>query len=257
MHVRRSPATRYTPLLELRPELRRDRQPVLGVEVVFEGAGEGQGACQSRSGREGQSIPGGGVGGAPPPGNGFANGKYPTSPHSATRNPHDVPHRPSLTSAHESARFAGISRGTVSCSATRSCSVQLQRAICTRDCALEGRSGPPWGGVGGIAAQRVVSAGISAAATSSSTAGTSSSATTSWIFGAALAACSRALRGSQRPRLGAPGRRAWRRVGRRGARRGAARRRAAAMPSAGQRASRWSSVGVGGLAQRARGRRRA
>src|SRR4051795_10337650 len=32
-----------------------------------------------------QSIPGGGVGGAPPPGTGFANGTYPTLPHSATQ----------------------------------------------------------------------------------------------------------------------------------------------------------------------------
>ena len=32
---------------------------------------------RSRSGRKGQSIPGGGVGGAPPPGNGFARGKVP------------------------------------------------------------------------------------------------------------------------------------------------------------------------------------
>src|SRR3954447_4958929 len=32
---------------------------------------------RSRSGRGGQSIPGGGVGGAPPPGNGFARGKVP------------------------------------------------------------------------------------------------------------------------------------------------------------------------------------
>src|SRR3954467_936989 len=31
----------------------------------------------SRSGRRGQSIPGGGVGGAPPPGNGFPRGKVP------------------------------------------------------------------------------------------------------------------------------------------------------------------------------------
>ena len=37
---------------------------------------------------DGQSIPGGGVGGAPPPGNGFAKAKYPTSSHSATQNPH-------------------------------------------------------------------------------------------------------------------------------------------------------------------------
>src|SRR5690348_8295283 len=47
----------------------------------------------SRSGEEaGQSIPDGGVGGAPPSGNGFAHATYPTSPHSATRNPHNVPH---------------------------------------------------------------------------------------------------------------------------------------------------------------------
>src|SRR3954470_2152203 len=32
-----------------------------------------------------QSIPGGGVGGAPPPGTGFANGTYPTPSHSATQ----------------------------------------------------------------------------------------------------------------------------------------------------------------------------
>ena len=32
-----------------------------------------------------QSIPGGGVGGAPPPGTGFASGTYPTLPHSATQ----------------------------------------------------------------------------------------------------------------------------------------------------------------------------
>src|SRR4051795_4292353 len=32
-----------------------------------------------------QSIPGGGVGGAPPPGTGFANGTYPTLSHSATQ----------------------------------------------------------------------------------------------------------------------------------------------------------------------------
>src|SRR4051812_24452058 len=31
-----------------------------------------------------QSIPGGGVGGAPPPGTGFASGTYPTLSHSAT-----------------------------------------------------------------------------------------------------------------------------------------------------------------------------
>src|SRR5690349_18620827 len=43
---------------------------------------------ESRSGREaGQSIPDGGVGGAPPSGNGFADSKYPTSSHSATQNP--------------------------------------------------------------------------------------------------------------------------------------------------------------------------
>src|SRR3954469_77683 len=38
------------------------------------------------AGEEGvQSIPGGGVGGAPPPGTGFARGTYPTLPHSATQ----------------------------------------------------------------------------------------------------------------------------------------------------------------------------
>src|SRR5215207_5921068 len=43
-------------------------------------------------GEEGvQSIPGGGVGGAPPPGTGFANGTYPTLPHSATQISTSVP----------------------------------------------------------------------------------------------------------------------------------------------------------------------
>src|SRR5689334_12963321 len=46
-----------------------------------------------RGGGVGQSIPGGGVGGAPPPGNGFAHAKYPTSSHSATQNPQSVPLR--------------------------------------------------------------------------------------------------------------------------------------------------------------------
>src|SRR3954453_4457226 len=70
---------------------------------------------RSRSGRGGQSIPGGGVGGAPPPGNGFARGKV----------PHFVPlcnTEPALrpTSAHvcpiahlEVAALQGFSRETV------------------------------------------------------------------------------------------------------------------------------------------------
>src|SRR4051794_18152417 len=52
----------------------------------------------SRSGRGGQSIPGGGVGGAPPPGNGFAKGKVPhfaplcnTEPASRPTTTHDRP----------------------------------------------------------------------------------------------------------------------------------------------------------------------
>src|SRR5690349_22450470 len=42
---------------------------------------------------EGQSIRGGGVGGAPPPRTGFASAKYPTSSHSATQISSDVPLR--------------------------------------------------------------------------------------------------------------------------------------------------------------------
>src|SRR4051794_40655551 len=38
-----------------------------------------------RQGEGGQSIRGGGVGGAPPPRTGFAASKYPTTPHSATQ----------------------------------------------------------------------------------------------------------------------------------------------------------------------------
>src|ERR687884_43365 len=40
----------------------------------------------------GQSIRGGGVGGAPPPRTGFAPATYPTTPHSATQNPLNAPH---------------------------------------------------------------------------------------------------------------------------------------------------------------------
>src|SRR3954452_10926184 len=66
-----------------RPEASGDRQPVLGVERVFEGAVKGQGSCLLA--KEVQSIPGGGVGGAPPPGTGFASATYPTLSHSATQ----------------------------------------------------------------------------------------------------------------------------------------------------------------------------
>ena len=70
------------------------------------------------------------------------------------------------------------------------CSVRFIRAICTSCCGFEALARPFGGRSGRNWPQRVVSAGISAAATSNSTAGTSRSATTSWIFGAALAACS-------------------------------------------------------------------
>ena len=196
-------------LAEVRPELGRDGQPVLGVEVVFEGAGEGQGACQIAKRKGGQSIPGGGVGGAPPPGNGFARGKV---PHFAPLCNTEPAFRP--TSSHcgpcvcvESARFAGtFVVGRFSC---RSALV-LQRRLHPRDLhaglrVRGGRSGPFGGRSGRNWRQRVVSAGISAAATSSSTAGTSRSATTSWIFGAAFAACSERCAALQRARLGGLG----------------------------------------------------
>src|SRR3954447_7377146 len=53
-----------------------------------------------------QSIRGGGVGGAPPPRNGFAAAKYPTSSHSATSNPHAVP--PADTDCEKTVGLQGI-----------------------------------------------------------------------------------------------------------------------------------------------------
>src|SRR4051794_12069337 len=78
------------PTGERRAELRGDREPVLRVERVFEGAVEGQGAYAKR-GAKVQSIRGGGVGGAPPPRTGFAKGTYPTMSHSATQLSSDLP----------------------------------------------------------------------------------------------------------------------------------------------------------------------
>ena len=100
-----------------------------------------------------------------------------------------------------------------------------------------------------------VSAGTSAAATSSSTAGTSRSATTSWIFGAALAACSE-RRAARRERASAAWAASVSRVGRRGARLGCSAAISAGMPSAGQRGCEVVERLLGRLAELRRGRRR-
>ena len=143
------------------------------------------------------------------PGTASQEAKYPTSPHSATQNPSSAPHRlvADASALAKVADLRGLCGGTdfVQIGA-RPAAPSLHRARSARGIAgsrgwirpFGGRSGRNW-------RQRVVSAGISAAATSSSTAGTSRSVTTSWIFGAAFAACSDRCGRSERARLGGLG----------------------------------------------------
>src|SRR4051812_8769968 len=95
----------------------------------------------------GQSIPGGGVGGAPPPGNGYAVAKYPTTPHSATSNPFPVPLRlyPDVLAVENRLICREFLGGAISCVATR----WAQDSVQARDlqAVLRFRGGP--GAAGG------------------------------------------------------------------------------------------------------------
>ena len=109
MHVLHRPREEHA-LAQLRPELRRDGQPVLGVEVVFEGAGEGQGACRIAK-REGRSVdPGWRSGRSPATRERLRTGKV---PHFAPLCNTEPALRPTLASSSFADRkvavFAGIS----------------------------------------------------------------------------------------------------------------------------------------------------
>src|SRR4051794_4823421 len=122
------------------------------------------------------------------PGTASQEAKYPTLSHSATQKPPCAPHRLRFVRSRTwkwqlcrafivgrfSCRMRAVLQGTVQ---RLGLHAVLPSARSSR--AREGGSGRNW-------RQRVVSAGISAAATSNRTAGTSSSAITSWILGAAL-----------------------------------------------------------------------
>src|SRR4051812_3886292 len=86
--------------------------------------------------RGGQSIRGGGVGGAPPPRTGFAMAKYPTSSHRATQNPTLLSRRHSADA--QSGRFRGFRAGGIG---PRGCTCACTGACCTAACATVGAGG--------------------------------------------------------------------------------------------------------------------
>src|SRR4051794_41515590 len=93
------------------------------------------------AGDSGQSIRGGGVGGAPPPRTGFAPATYPTSSHSATQNPTFLSRGHSIDA--ESGGFRAFRRGRlVPRDCTRACSARS----CKPACAATGVHGGVWGG---------------------------------------------------------------------------------------------------------------
>src|SRR3954453_10553963 len=67
LHAPLDPLREDDALAQRSPELGRDRQPVLGVEGVVEGAAEGHLSSRAPRGEEVDGERGGGVGGAPPP----------------------------------------------------------------------------------------------------------------------------------------------------------------------------------------------
>src|SRR4051812_13265656 len=126
------------------------------------------------------------------PGTASQEAKYPTSSHSATQNPLCDPHYLTFvaTRPEKVAICSNFAVGRFSCRSSGVLHVTLQHARLQAVLRFPAGFSPPGGRSGRNCRQRVVSAGISAAAINSRTAGTSSSATTSWILGAALAACS-------------------------------------------------------------------
>src|SRR4051812_3278130 len=102
---------------------------------------------RSRSGRGGQSIPGGGVGGAPPPGNGFARGKVPHFVPLCNTEPALRPTLPHLRchASGEGGHLQQLRGGTVFMQVERrpACDAAA-RAIAGR-LAVSGRVLAPWG----------------------------------------------------------------------------------------------------------------
>ena len=91
--------------------------------------------------RSGQSIRGGGVGGAPPPRTGFARGRYPTSSHSATQLSSNVPHFLSVVAvrAVNSLQIGGFAVGRVRVGRRARAHGRLQRtAVAGACCAPQG-----------------------------------------------------------------------------------------------------------------------
>src|SRR4051812_41879767 len=96
-----------------------------------------------REARRGQSIRGGGVGGAPPPRNGFAQGKVPHNAPLCNTEPARCPTR--LSRSQQSGRFAGLLRLE---GFGRRCTRRCNRAICRPRC-VSGAGCAPRVGRGG------------------------------------------------------------------------------------------------------------
>src|SRR5690242_5746651 len=95
------------------------------------------------AGDGGQSIRGGGVGGAPPPRTGFAPATYPTMPHSATRNPFYLPHWRHLVTLRTGKPCKLTGSGGVGVRRRRRNGL-CRRAACTRSCAARAVRGTLW-----------------------------------------------------------------------------------------------------------------
>src|SRR3954468_13925263 len=175
LHAALDPLREHHTIRQRRPELRRDRQPVLGVESVVEGAAEGHRSsrlprvapepnsrCPPREpeppdrGRRPTSLDadrGGGVGGAPPPRS------------AATLLPHNLPLRNSIctfspTGVHHLTpgrsrspwRWAIAGAGDRWRGTARLRKRRCRRAVCTRPCSATAgsvrplclRGGAPW-----------------------------------------------------------------------------------------------------------------
>src|SRR3954471_6175774 len=88
---RSTPRERYTPPLSAVRNFDGTVSRLLASRVCSKVPVKAKAHVSGEAGGGGQSIRGGGVGGAPPPRTGFAPAPYPTMPHSATRNPLCLP----------------------------------------------------------------------------------------------------------------------------------------------------------------------